>query len=219
MNVVNTEGLTLFGSGSEWFWSMLQFVIVAITLVGIYMQLRQQRAANAFAQASAMKQEWEGEFLVRRRLAMTIALRDGGPDADVITAATPVANFWEHVAGLVRAGHVSLPLVYQYLGSACEGTWNLLEACVRQVQAIEGAGVWGDFEWLAGHMARLAAARAEYDGAVTNDTFAARAPGIIAGLRQSVDDFESMRAVIAALPHAVSGTPAQLRDATDAPAK
>ena len=33
--MVNTHGLTLFGSGSEWFWSMLQFVVVAVTLIAV----------------------------------------------------------------------------------------------------------------------------------------------------------------------------------------
>ena len=53
--MVNTEGLTLFGAGSEWLWSMLQFVVVAITLAGIYVQLRQAGAADAFALATSMK--------------------------------------------------------------------------------------------------------------------------------------------------------------------
>lgn len=218
MTVVNTEGLTLVGAGSEWFWSMLQFVIVAITLVGIYVQLRQDRAANAFAQASAMRQEWEGEFLTRRRLATMIALRDGAADADVLTFATPVANFWENVAGLVRAGHVALPLVYQYLGAACQTTWNLLEPHVRRVQATEGAAVWGDFEWLASQFERLQAASGEA-GAVTGESFAARAPEIIASLRQSIVDFEAMRTVIVASPEATATTPAPVPDVTAPPAK
>ena len=58
--MLKAEGLTLFGTGSEWFWSMLQFVVVAITLVGIYVQLRQARAANAFAQSTALMLEWVG---------------------------------------------------------------------------------------------------------------------------------------------------------------
>ena len=187
---------------------MLQFVIVAITLVGIHIQVRQDRAANAFAQASTMRQEWEGEFLTRRRLATMIALRDGAPDADVLTLSVPIANFWENVAGLVRAGHVSLPLVYQYLGAACQTTWNLLEPHVRGVQATEGTEVWSDFEWLAAQCVRLKKASGADDGTVTSELFAARAPGIIASLRQSIVDFEAARTVMVASPHLATGTPA-----------
>ena len=45
MNLVNTDGLVLFGPSSEWFWSMAQLV-VAVTLVGIYSQLRIARSAK-----------------------------------------------------------------------------------------------------------------------------------------------------------------------------
>ena len=35
--------MTIFGPGSEWFWSMLQFVVVGITFYAIYRQLRAQQ--------------------------------------------------------------------------------------------------------------------------------------------------------------------------------
>ena len=44
--LINTNGLAFFGPGSEWLWSMLQFVVVAVTLVGIYYQLRSSQSAN-----------------------------------------------------------------------------------------------------------------------------------------------------------------------------
>lgn len=39
---IDTDGLAFFGPGSEWFWSMLQFLAVAITFFAIYRQLRAQ---------------------------------------------------------------------------------------------------------------------------------------------------------------------------------
>ena len=50
MKLINLDGLALIGPGSEWFWSMLQFVIVAITLMTIYRQLRLQASAGAIEQ-------------------------------------------------------------------------------------------------------------------------------------------------------------------------
>ena len=43
MNLVNTEGVAIFGPGSEWFWTMLQFTALAITFYAIYRQLRTQQ--------------------------------------------------------------------------------------------------------------------------------------------------------------------------------
>jgi hypothetical protein len=150
---------------------------------------------------------------------MMIALRDGEPDADVLTLSTPVADFWENVGGLVRAGHVSLPLAYQYLGAACQTTWNLLEPHVRGVQATEGAAVWSDFEWLAAQCVRLRKASGADDGTVTREAFAARAPGNIASLRQSILDFEAMRTVTMASAEVAPGTPEPLSEVHAPPTK
>jgi hypothetical protein len=212
MDVVNTHGLTLFGSGSEWFWSMLQFVVVAVTLIAIYVQLRQDRAANAFSQASSLRQDWNGELMTRRKLAHLLALRDDAPAADALILAEPIGNFWDHVGSLVRAGHVSLPLFYQYLGSPCQTSWNVLEAQVRDMQATEGAGIWDNFAWLATQCARLRKASGRDDGSMTRETFRERIPELIASLRQSIADFEATRAVMFASPHPGAGTPAPLPD-------
>jgi len=42
VKLINTDGLALFGPGSEWFWTALQFTALAITFAAIYRQLRTQ---------------------------------------------------------------------------------------------------------------------------------------------------------------------------------
>jgi hypothetical protein len=195
-SMVNTEGLTLFGAGSEWFWSMLQFVVVAVTLVGIYIQLRQARAANAFAQANAMKQEWDGEQLQRRRLAIWIALRDGGPDADLSDLAIPIANFWESIGGLVQAGHVELAVARDFLGGALHTWWSLLEPAVRATQAEFGSGIYEHFEWFAAETdgsvgARASTPRDAYDRL----RLIATSPQRITELLSRIAEMEAMRTV------------------------
>ena len=43
VHLVNTDGFAIFGPGSEWFWTMLQFTALAITFYAIYRQLRAQQ--------------------------------------------------------------------------------------------------------------------------------------------------------------------------------
>lgn len=43
MTFINTDGMSFFGPGSEWFWTMLQFTALAITFYAIYRQLRAQQ--------------------------------------------------------------------------------------------------------------------------------------------------------------------------------
>jgi hypothetical protein len=47
MDLVNLDGLTLIGQGSEWFWAMLQMILLVVTLAIIARQLRAQAADNA----------------------------------------------------------------------------------------------------------------------------------------------------------------------------
>jgi hypothetical protein len=42
VDLINTDGLAIFGPGSEWFWTMLQFTALTVTFVAIYRQLRVQ---------------------------------------------------------------------------------------------------------------------------------------------------------------------------------
>jgi len=66
--VVSSEPIVFFGPGSEWFWSMAQFVVVAVTLIGIYYQFRLQRAANAFEQLKRIGEQWESEQMLVQRV-------------------------------------------------------------------------------------------------------------------------------------------------------
>ncbi len=43
MKLINTEGMALFGPGSEWFWTALTFTALALTFYAIYRQLRGQQ--------------------------------------------------------------------------------------------------------------------------------------------------------------------------------
>jgi hypothetical protein len=43
MTIINMDGLALFGPGSEWFWTMLQYIALTITFFAIYRQLRTQQ--------------------------------------------------------------------------------------------------------------------------------------------------------------------------------
>ena len=48
VKLINTDGLAFIGPGSEWFWTALSGIVLAVTFLGIYRQLRIARSANAF---------------------------------------------------------------------------------------------------------------------------------------------------------------------------
>ena len=156
MKLINTDGMVLIGPGSEWFWTAVSGIVLAITFVAIYRQLALARGANAFAQLGALVTEWQGERLIRKRIAVLHAYRDGVAAADIPDSpAGAIANYWEKVAALVRAGHIDQALIAEGLGGA-EDWWGILAPWVRRAR-LEDANphFWEHFEWLAGALVRL----------------------------------------------------------------
>ena len=194
----DTEGLFLFGPGSEWFWSMLQFVVVAVTLIGIYSQLRVSQSANAFAQLHALEHELRGERLTRRRLRCLIALRDEGPAADLRSAGWGVAAFWEKTASLARAGHIKTTMLNEARGADCEAWWAILEPSLLRERESDGDPTsWTHFEWLAGEMGRLGR-RQGVEPYLTREFILdrVRLSGLISTLEADLHDMEAERTVI-----------------------
>ncbi|HEU5203762.1 MAG TPA: hypothetical protein VFU17_05650 [Candidatus Limnocylindrales bacterium] len=145
---MSTEPIVFWGPGSEWFWTMLQFAVVAVTLVGIYVQFRLQRAANAFDQLNRITAEMDSETMLRARLevARAIAAGDALPDGGMAL----VANYWEKVASLVRGGHVDRAVLYESGGSGAPLWWAAVADAARDVRrSREDPTIWKQFEWLA----------------------------------------------------------------------
>jgi len=149
MPLVNLDDLVLVGPGSEWFWSMAQFIVVAVTLVGIYYQLRVSRSANAFAHLDAFEAEWVSERLSRARLDALVAIRDGGPDDLLMTAGGAIANFWEKIGSLARSGHIEVRLLRNGSGTHCQTWWGVLGPWVMTLRAEDpDPTIFENFEWL-----------------------------------------------------------------------
>jgi hypothetical protein len=151
VKLINVDGLTLFGPGSEWLWSMLQLIVVAISLIGLYRQLRLQASAGAIEQATALASDWNSELLHRSRLATLLPLQDGvDPGGSSSQAAIEIGNYWERVGWLVRSGHIDRRLVYAYLGNSVRLWWKLLAPNTHQLRQLQrDEQIFEHFEWLA----------------------------------------------------------------------
>jgi hypothetical protein len=155
MGIVSSQPVVLIGPGSEWFWSAAQFVVVAVSLLGIYYQLRLQRAANAFDQLARLEAEWTSELLIRARLSVARSVQ--ARTATPIGALSVVGQFWERTASLAREGHVDARLVYESIGSALLYSWAMLgDEVVRRREQSQVTDLLIHFEWLAGRFAEYA---------------------------------------------------------------
>jgi hypothetical protein len=194
VTIINTDGMAFIGPGSEWFWTALSGIVLAVTFFAIYRQLSLARGANAFTQLSALVDEWQGERLVRKRLAVLVAIRAGAASADIPDApAAALANYWEKVASLARAGHVAPALVAEGLGAA-DSWWGLLAPWVLRIRSSDAnPDLYEHFEWLAAELVRRHPALA-FDQELFNRTLEDRLAYTEADLR----DLEAMRTVMPA---------------------
>jgi len=154
---INTDGMAFIGPGSEWFWTALSGIVLAVTFVAIYRQLSIQRSTNAREQLDSMDREFRSERLVRCKLEILMALRDGtDPAAVPLAPAYAIAGFWERIGALTQGGHLDPTLLHQYNGSACPVWWVALAPFVGKVRAInENPTEYRGFERLAGEMDKL----------------------------------------------------------------
>ncbi|TAK00553.1 MAG: hypothetical protein EPO36_08235 [Chloroflexota bacterium] len=157
MKLINLEGLTLFGPGSEWLWSMLQLVVVAVSLIGLYRQVRLQSSAGAIEQATALASDWNSEALHRSRLAALLPLRDGVDQPGGSDQATVhVGDYWERVGWLVRSGHIDRRIVYAFVGNRVRLWWTLLAPNAQRLRELQqDPGIYEHFEWLANTVAAM----------------------------------------------------------------
>ena len=152
MKVFNLNGMALFGPGSEWFWTMAQFLLLTVTGLAIYRQLRAQGSANALSAQTALVAQWESPGMVRLRLASLVHIASGTPEQP--PSLRVVGNFFAYVASLVTHGHLRTTDSWEMWSGQTQFWWALAAPWLSAIR-MPNPGIWGEFEILAATMATL----------------------------------------------------------------
>jgi hypothetical protein len=157
MPFINTAGLTIFGDGSQWFWSMAAFLALPITGYAIYSQLRIARSLRAKQEVEALDREWDSERLMRYRLELLTAMRNGVDSAHLpLGSAAGLSNFWQRIGQLARSGHIDARTLHWSYSKICQRWWADLAPGIRLARVERDLlHLAEDFEWLAARMAEL----------------------------------------------------------------
>lgn len=156
MKIVNLDGMALVGPGSEWLWTAVSGLVLGVTFIAIYRQLRLQRSASAIDLMSTLERDWTTERMARSRLAVLLAIRDGTDGGRLPTAASDPGDFWERVGYLVRRRHIEERLVHEYFSHAIQKWWEWLRPhAVAERDRRRAPELYEHFEWLAHRMADL----------------------------------------------------------------
>ena len=160
MELINTEGSALFGPGSEWFWSMAQFVVVVATLVGIYRQLRAQSASNSLARIESFWDRYTSREMNLAKLNVAIQLRYGDPPTEMNARMDPIAMFFDLLYDQYRAGFMSSKEIDDRFGGGAQIWWRLLRPAIEGSRAIENdPHLYEGFQMIDSLCGQLAAGR------------------------------------------------------------
>ncbi len=207
MKFINTDGMAFIGPGSEWFWTAVSGIVLAVTFLAIYRQLRLQASRAAVEQLDAAMREFFSERMLGHQLALLLALQ-AGVDREHLPhgSATAVYNYFHKVGQLARDGHIDMKNIGGMAGIG-RAWWATLEPYVRRHGATFGLlSVQDPFEWLVGRFAESmerAGATIVFDDAYLRDSLERR----IAGTRDMLRVEQSLRTVIVAAPEVVPPPP------------
>lgn len=137
MNLVNWNGSAIFGPGSEWFWSMAQFSVVVVTLVGIYRQLHAQASANALGRLEALSRHWESRLLTLARVRTAMSLRYGERQPGMSMEMVRVVDFFIDLGNLHEEGHISMKEIERNWGTSLQVWTALLRDPIREEREID----------------------------------------------------------------------------------
>jgi hypothetical protein len=149
-------GLVLIGPASEWFWTAFSGVLVAISLLALFRQLRLQTGQKMREDVASLEAEYSSERFLRYRLQLALALRDGLPPAQMPEAAcTAIVGFWETVGSFTRGKHFDKKMTAKILGAMAVGVWPHLEPWVQfQRREYSSDETFNDYEWLVRELVR-----------------------------------------------------------------
>jgi hypothetical protein len=160
VTLINTDGMSFIGPGSEWFWTALTGLVLGLTFFAIYRQLRLQARTGAIEQMDAFmtRREAYSESMMRYGLDVMTALRDHDDPADIPEAAVlGLGDFWANFATLARAGHRDAALLWQSDSESPQIIWWWIAPFVFKTRIESRLGVpsYADFEWLVGVLAEM----------------------------------------------------------------
>jgi hypothetical protein len=178
--------MAFIGPGSEWFWTALSGVVLAVTFIAIYRQLRLTRDGEAIRMLEGFFAEWNSERMTRYRLATYRWIAAGRPTATQPRGSlNGIGNFWEKLATLGRRGHLDTVLLWDGFGDDCLISWYDLEAFANASRDEAGdPRIWEHFEWMAGQMMGLD--RRSGAEPLNRDTLASLLQGRLASLEDKL---------------------------------
>src|SRR5438045_2876656 len=146
--------MSLIGPGSEWFWTAVSGIVLAVTFIAIYRQLRLTRDGEAVRMLDSFYAEWNSERMLRYRLDVTRWINGGHTvGTEPRGSLNGIGNYQEKLGTLGRRGQLDTLLLWDGFGADCVVSWYDLEQFVQSAREDQrDPRMFEHFEWLARRM-------------------------------------------------------------------
>jgi hypothetical protein len=138
----------IFGSGSEWFWTMAQAIIVGITLLFIYFQLKAQHSKNMLDTIAVFDDRWNSKEMrnSRKKLCQKYTQNDFAHFYDLEGHAL---DFFEQMGLYLKKGVYNRDVIWEFYSYYIIYYWRIAQNLIEQYRKDERDNtyyVW--FEYL-----------------------------------------------------------------------
>lgn len=146
MTIVNVNGMAILGPGSEWLWTMAQFVALTVTGIAIFRQLRAQAWANQLKLFQQFSADFNDERMIRTKLNALIDLSRGA--RNLTPSIEVVGQFFDNIGEGRYHGHMHPRYAWEEYGLVAQRYWSAFEAILPDLRRVD-PNLWAGWErWL-----------------------------------------------------------------------
>ncbi|HEX8131732.1 MAG TPA: hypothetical protein VF527_21735 [Pyrinomonadaceae bacterium] len=144
--------IRVIGVGSEWFWSMAQFLAVSLTLFFIYRQIKLQGYGNMLSSLNALQERWRAETLRNARRLVCESYQQ--KTNEINEPELLVAGFFEELGLYLKKKALETDLVWELYSFWIENYWRMLEPSILATRSKATDDSWfSNFQYLYEQMA------------------------------------------------------------------
>ena len=138
--------MDIWGPNSSWFWTMVQAIVVAVSLFFIYRQVKYQRYTNMLVSLNSLREKWDSELMRRSRLAVSCRFRD--KDKSITDDCLYILSFFEELGMHYKKKVFETDVLWSIYSYRVENFWMVLEPMVKEYRAHFDDTYYENFEYL-----------------------------------------------------------------------
>jgi hypothetical protein len=137
----------IIGPDSSWFWTMVQGIIVSVSAVLIYRQLKAQHFGNMLGAMATLDERWATEEMFKGR--ETLCLKYGKNDLEIDDQIGRVLDFFEQMGLYLKKRAFTQDVIWEFYSYNIKYYWAIAEPLIKEFRSStkdQTYYVW--FEWL-----------------------------------------------------------------------